>query len=219
MGQVLQKSLGIRTWHPNEEPLGGEGAGGAAHSPISARSCSATLTRRGWGGKAQAELSTGLPSQGSVGRVPCAPPPSPHGELCSTEVGAGHLPQRAPSTHPSTLCSTQHPAHPSTQSSSQHPIHAPLEQPNGILLPPMQQHKGEGLKPCPPPRAPLSRAAPVVQCLLQPPAPTQRHQQQQQRGASAKTALRASLCKGHAGARRVSGRSPAGTRDPVLAPG
>lgn len=106
-------------WHPNDQPLlrakvlatpavqtAGVAAGlGAPHSPISARSCSETFTRRGWGGKAE-QKSGSAPfhfprgseqgwkelriwracqshAQTGVERLPCAPAPSPRGNFCS----------------------------------------------------------------------------------------------------------------------------------------
>lgn len=127
MGRVLQKSFGILIWHPNDANIlvQGEGAGdagradrgccdrpwaaahdpGAPHSPISARSCSDTFTRRGWGGKAEQKHSSapahspraasragrswgyGAHARATLKpawkRVPCAPAPSPCGNFCS----------------------------------------------------------------------------------------------------------------------------------------
>jgi len=101
---------------------------GAPHSPISARSCSETFTRRGWGGKAEQESGSALVhlcraasrAGRSWGHGAQASPTLPHRRPAAAgavrEAKAADLTQRAPSTHRSTQ--------------------PPPEQRSGIPLPP-----------------------------------------------------------------------------------
>lgn len=132
-GRVLQNSFGILLWHLNEQPsFRGKVPAtpaaqtardvGAPHSPISARSCSDTFTRRGWGGKAEQRAAqhpftfpvqrAGLEGAGDNGacaratlepawrRRPALPHHRPVAIPAAREVRAGDLTQLIPTHNP-----------------------------------------------------------------------------------------------------------------------